>query len=349
LAQAIVNQAIGSRALPLALFSRQKNKHLPFELLLLQEQILPLLTMARISAFGVLLAVAFLSNSVLGELAREEDAPQAALAEDDSCTNEDCALSALQSKVSPHAEAGQASAQAYLDSQNIDQRLAEAKMVLLRERPEDAGKFLAEKLLSGAGMRKKVEDPLSCGQLLDTIEVTQTAWLTMAAQLGADFQKNGTLAERCEGAVNNAMTLLDELYAFGADRTGTILFKPTVATDPTFRKTFDEALSYFVGPCLQYVGKVPIPSDGGFALGYTAQPDATLSELKGFKAGSFSLNNEQVLQEDESYCTVAWQGGLTLVPAANSPDATVDKSFVFRIDKKEKRARIVLHHSSLTL
>jgi hypothetical protein len=51
-----------------------------------------------------------------------------------------------------------ASAKAYLDSHQLEQRLAEAMMAVLRERPEDPGKFIAEKLASGAGMLKKVAD-----------------------------------------------------------------------------------------------------------------------------------------------------------------------------------------------
>lgn len=51
-----------------------------------------------------------------------------------------------------------ASAKAYLDQHQLEQRLAEAMMAVLRERPEDPGKFIAEKLASGAGMLKKVAD-----------------------------------------------------------------------------------------------------------------------------------------------------------------------------------------------
>jgi hypothetical protein len=51
-----------------------------------------------------------------------------------------------------------ASAKAYLDTHQLEQRLAEAMMAVLRDRPEDPGKFIAEKLTSGAGMLKKVAE-----------------------------------------------------------------------------------------------------------------------------------------------------------------------------------------------
>ena len=52
-----------------------------------------------------------------------------------------------------------------------------------------------------------------------------------------------------------ARRFLSDLYAF---ESGIVLFKPTLAAEQPFRKTFNEALSYFVGG--------DIPEDRGFAL-----------------------------------------------------------------------------------
>lgn len=52
-----------------------------------------------------------------------------------------------------------AQAKEYLAKHQLEQRLAEAMQAVLRERPEDPAAFIAQRLNSGAGMMKKVEEP----------------------------------------------------------------------------------------------------------------------------------------------------------------------------------------------
>ena len=40
---------------------------------------------------------------------------------------------------------------------------------------------------------------------------------------------------------------IDQFYNYGKNREGSVLFKPTLATEKQFRLTFEGALSYFVG------------------------------------------------------------------------------------------------------
>jgi len=49
-------------------------------------------------------------------------------------------------------------AREYLDKHQLEHRLAEAMQAVLRERPEDPGAFLAQRLCSGAGVMRKVSD-----------------------------------------------------------------------------------------------------------------------------------------------------------------------------------------------
>lgn len=49
-------------------------------------------------------------------------------------------------------------AREYLDMQQIEHRISDAIQAVLRERPEDAGEFVANMLMSGAGRLKKVDD-----------------------------------------------------------------------------------------------------------------------------------------------------------------------------------------------
>ena len=57
--------------------------------------------------------------------------------------------------------------------------------------------------------------------------------------------------------VKAAKDLIEALYGYDE---GTVLFKPTKATDPQFRNDKEKALSYFVG------GNNKFPEDQGFAL-----------------------------------------------------------------------------------
>jgi len=49
-------------------------------------------------------------------------------------------------------------AREYLEKHQLEQRLSEAMQAVLRERPEDPGAFVAQKLASGAGIMRKVPD-----------------------------------------------------------------------------------------------------------------------------------------------------------------------------------------------
>lgn len=78
----------------------------------------------------------------------------------------------------------------------------------------------------------------------------QYDWGKGIINIGKIYSENGDY-------VKAAKDLIDALYGYDE---GTVLFKPTKATDPQFRGDKEKALSYFVG------GNSKYPEDQGFAL-----------------------------------------------------------------------------------
>ena len=80
------------------------------------------------------------------------------------------------------------------------------------------------------------------------ILITQQSWADGVVDIGRVFLENGDYKSRC---VEHIKTL----YSYEEYE---VMFKPTLASEVPFRKTFTEALSYFVGG--------EIDEDNGFAI-----------------------------------------------------------------------------------
>lgn len=113
-----------------------------------------------------------------------------------------------------------------------------------------------------------------------------------------------------------AQNTLDNLYAYDL---GTVLFKPTLASDVPFRGTEDEALSYFVGGSIE--------EDKGFALApYT----------------NVRFDNEGIV----TYCDNAVSMGEYYFTKTDGSEVKVEYSFGYVRDENGS-LKINLHHSSL--
>jgi hypothetical protein len=143
------------------------------------------------------------------------------------------------------------------------------------------------------------------------IEEAQKAWgngivkISAAHSNGEDFEKM-------------ARDHISTLYSYGYSP---VLFKPTLAAKKQFRKTYNEAVSYFVA-----TNKV-CAEDTGFAI-------------KGWK---------KVRWENHDIVTVGKQGlamGNYYFTKPDGSEAKVEYSFGYILDDKGK-ARINLHHSSM--
>ena len=111
---------------------------------------------------------------------------------------------------------------------------------------------------------------------------------------------------------------IEDLYAYGKSE---VLFKPTLAADDQFRKTFDEALSYFVGGV--------VAEDKGFAI-------------KPWTAARFD-GKQQIVVYDHYAVSM---GNYYFTPADGSGEQKVEFTFGYIVDENGN-LRINLHHSSL--
>ena len=89
-----------------------------------------------------------------------------------------------------------------------------------------------------------MEIPITKQEIL----ITQQRWADGVVDIGRVFLENGDYKSRC---VEHIKTM----YAYEESE---VMFKPTLASEMPFRKTFTEALSYFVGG--------EIDEDNGFAI-----------------------------------------------------------------------------------
>ena len=119
-----------------------------------------------------------------------------------------------------------------------------------------------------------------------------------------------------EDAATEAQKTIDSLYAYDM---GTVLFKPTLASDDPFRGTEEEAHSYFVGG--------DIAKDKGFALApYT----------------NVRFQNEGIV----THCDTALAMGEYFFTKTDGSEVKVEYSFGYVRDD-DGNLRINLHHSSL--
>jgi hypothetical protein len=120
-----------------------------------------------------------------------------------------------------------------------------------------------------------------------------------------------------EAAREEAENVLDTLYNYG---NGTVLFKPTKASEVPFRSTKDEALSYFVGG--------DIEEDTGFAL----EPWTNVR----FENHDTILNGDNAVASGVYYFT----------SGETEEEVRVEYTFGYTQDE-DGNLRINVHHSSV--
>jgi len=118
--------------------------------------------------------------------------------------------------------------------------------------------------------------------------------------------------------VGVAKAAIDNSYAYDA---GEVLFKPTLASKVMFRKTFDSALSYFIG------GNASYAEDKGFALNPWIKVEFDLAGIILGENHAITMGNK-LLTDKTGKVTIA------------------NFTMCFTKDKNGK-LKINLHHSSL--
>jgi hypothetical protein len=139
----------------------------------------------------------------------------------------------------------------------------------------------------------------------DDVRAAQQSWGNAIVAIGASGDPREKAGE-----------VIDNLYAYDE---GTVLFKPTLASEKPFRGSEDEALSYFVGG--------DISEDNGFAL-------APYTDVR--------FENEGII----TYCDAAVAMGEYFFTDTNGEDIKVEYSFGYVRDN-DGDLKINLHHSSL--
>ena len=142
------------------------------------------------------------------------------------------------------------------------------------------------------------------------IEAEQTAW-------GEGLVSISTAYANDEDYGSIAQGVLDDLYGY---KDGTVLFKPTLASDEPFRFTEEGAASYFIGGTIE--------EDTGFAL-------KTWTDVRFADDGQFILNGD----------TALWMGSVFLT-GENGEETRVEKTMGYYKDE-DGDVRLQLHHSSI--
>ena len=146
------------------------------------------------------------------------------------------------------------------------------------------------------------------------VRAAQDAWCNALVEISTTYRDSGR-----EAATALAEQVIDAGYGY---QLGTVLFKPTLTTNPqTFRTTRAGALSYFVGGDAEFAG------DSGFALkGWTECAPETAAI---FITGNTAMTMGKVHFTD-----------------GDGNTTSVDKTWGF-VKDDAAAIRIVLHHSSL--
>lgn len=141
----------------------------------------------------------------------------------------------------------------------------------------------------------------------------QIAWGEGIVKIGETFQNNGDY-------VGAAKKHIQEFYGYDL---GSVLFKPTLASEKQFRSTFDSALSYFVG------GNESYPEDKGFAI-------KPWKKVRWENAGIINNNCKMAVAMGNYYFT----------PAEGGEEVKVEYTFGYVKDANEK-IKISVHQSSV--
>ncbi len=139
----------------------------------------------------------------------------------------------------------------------------------------------------------------------------QKLWGNGLVKIGEVYREDKDFKKLAENAVG-------DFYGYDL---GSVLFKPTKASDKQFRLTFESAVSYFVG------GNPEFPEDKGFAL----QPWKNVR-----------FENAGIIINDNS----AFAMGNYFFTDYNNEETKVEYTFGYRKAQNGK-LKIVLHHSSI--
>jgi len=154
-------------------------------------------------------------------------------------------------------------------------------------------------------------------QLVQERKITVTEVISAQKAWGDAIVLIGKMFSEQKDYKSYAVRIVDSLYAFDE---GTVLFKPTKAAEVQFRKTEEEAVSYFV------TGN--IHEDHGFAI----QPWLNVR-----------FENSGILIDDDS---AAAMGNYFFTDAKTGKEIKVEFTFGY-IRDKNGRLLINIHHSSL--
>ena len=141
----------------------------------------------------------------------------------------------------------------------------------------------------------------------------QREWASGIVRIGEVYTQGGNY--KIEAA-----EFIQDMYGFDL---GSVLFKPTLASESQFRNSFDAAKSYFVG------GNPAYPEDKGFAI----KPYS-----------SVKFNNIGIINNN---CKMAIaMGNYYFKPVDSEDEVKVEYTFAYVKDKSGK-LRIATHQSSL--
>ncbi|MCY1708992.1 phosphoribosyl-AMP cyclohydrolase [Pannonibacter sp. SL95] len=161
-------------------------------------------------------------------------------------------------------------------------------------------------LLNTASLAAFAHAPISH----DEVVQTERKWADGIVDIGRQFLSGGDFR-------TVAADLIDNLYGYSE---GTVLFKPTKASEDQFRETADQALSYFVGG--------DNPEDAGFAI----QPWS-----------SVRFENNGIFIDSDSATAM---GNYYFTDAKTGKEVKVEFTMQFR-RADDGHLKIVTHHSSL--
>jgi hypothetical protein len=154
---------------------------------------------------------------------------------------------------------------------------------------------------------------LSSANSISASEVHQAlkAWGDGLTAIAKTYAEKGNYREIAAEIIHNS-------YAYGSEE---VLFKPTLASKVMFRKTFDSALSYFVG------GNKDYAEDSGFALNPWVNVEFDIAGIKTGEKHALVMGNKLLTKKDGTTTVANFTMGFTLV--------------------KDGTLKINLHHSSL--
>jgi Uncharacterized protein conserved in bacteria len=144
----------------------------------------------------------------------------------------------------------------------------------------------------------------------EEVIAAQKQWGEGIEAISDVYQEKGDYREKAAEHIRT-------LYAY---EQGTVLFKPTLASEDQFRETFDEALSYFVGGIVE--------EDQGFAI-------RPWSKVR--------FGKQEIITDSDSATAM---GNYYFTPVGEDEEVKAEYTFGYMKDENGN-VRINVHHSSL--